>query len=76
MSTPPAALDEARVIRGLIVEAGATRSQVASALHISTETLRRRLHKPGSFSLGEIDVVATALGTTAEEILRRARRAA
>lgn len=74
--TPPAKLDEARVIKGLIAEAGATRAAVAHALGISTETLRRRLSRPGTFTLGEVETIAQALGTTAEEILRRARQAA
>lgn len=76
MSNAPPALDEARVIRGLIAETGTSRAAIAAALDVSTETLRRRLKTPGDFKLGELDIVATTLGTTVEDIIRRARRAA
>lgn len=76
MSTTPQSLDETRVIRGLIAEAGTTRAAVAEALHVSPETLRRWLLTPGSFTLGRIEIIAPVLGTTTEEIIRRARSAA
>jgi hypothetical protein len=76
MSNAAPPLDETRVIRGLIAETGTRRAVIASALGVSTETLRRRLKEPGSITVGELEIVATALGTTLEEILRRARRAA
>jgi len=76
MNSAPPALDEARVIRGLIAETGTSRNAIAAALDVSTETLRRRLKAPGSFTVGELNVVATTLGTTVEDIIRRARPAA
>jgi lambda repressor-like predicted transcriptional regulator len=71
MSNAATPLDETRVIRGLIAETGTPRAVIATALDLSTETLRRRLKAPGSFTLGELDIVANTLGTTTEEILRR-----
>jgi len=74
MSNAAPPLDETRVIRGLIAETGTRRAVIASALGVSTETLRLRLKSPGSFKLGEIEVVASTLGTTTEEIIHRARQ--
>jgi hypothetical protein len=76
MSNAALPLDETRVIRGLIAETGTPRAVIATALSVSTETLRLRLKSPGSFKLGELEIVASTLGTTTEEIIRRARPAA
>lgn len=70
MEAPP--VNEARVIRGLIAETGITKSEIAAVLNVSTETLRRRLHSPGTWTLAQVDAVAPLLGTTAEAIIRRA----
>lgn len=70
---PDTPLDEARVIRGLIAETGVTKGELAAALGISTETLRRRLQAPGSWTVGSLDTIAPILRTTTETIVRRAR---
>lgn len=61
---------------GLIREDGSLKAREAQrAVKIPRNTLRRRIES-GDFTVPELDKIATAAGTTSEELVAKARGAA
>lgn len=61
-------------LRGRFGRTGLVRRDAAAAADMSISTFSRKLNNRLPITIGELDTIATFLGTTSEEILTEARK--